>query len=69
MGLIPKIDGHTPICESCGVCLCWNISDIEANEDRDFWEQWRCEDCNGGKRMSLKEWKSMNQLDTTKAKE
>lgn len=43
--------GVTPICNACGVSLCWDISEEEAEEARDFWEGWKCEDCNGGVRM------------------
>lgn len=47
----------TPICESCGVSLCWDIEESEALENKDFWDQWKCQECNGGERMSLVKWK------------
>jgi hypothetical protein len=46
----------TPICNSCGVSLCWDISVEEGRADQDFWDQWQCEDCNGS-RMSLEQWR------------
>jgi hypothetical protein len=49
--------GLTPICESCGVSLCWDIEEGEALENEEFWNQWKCQDCNGGERMSLVKWK------------
>lgn len=37
--------GFTPICNSCGVTLCWDISLEEYNERPDFWEAWLCKEC------------------------
>jgi hypothetical protein len=39
------LDGYTPVCNDCGVHLCWDISSIEYNERVEFWENWRCKDC------------------------
>lgn len=47
----------TPICETCGVSLCWDIEENEAIADEDFWNQWKCQDCNRGHRMSLEQWR------------
>jgi len=53
----------TPICERCGVSLCWDISEEEYEDAIQFWDDWICQDCNGGVRLSLKEWKQKrNQL-------
>ena len=38
-------DGITPICDDCGVALCWDISVYEYMEDPDFWDDWCCKDC------------------------
>lgn len=54
----------TPICNDCGVSLCWDIAEEEADRDRAFWDAWICQDCNGGKRMSLKEWASQRSATT-----
>ena len=43
--------GLTPICSSCGVCLCWDISQEEYDAHPAFWDAWKCEDCNDGVRM------------------
>ena len=40
--------GLTPICNECGVSLCWDISEFEYEKDSDFWDSWICRDCNGG---------------------
>lgn len=48
---------QTPICNDCGVFLCWDVSDADADRDREFWDAWRCEECNGGQRMRLSEWR------------
>lgn len=49
--------GVTPICNSCGISLCWDITDNEYLEDKSFWDSWKCEDCNGSV-MSLKSWRA-----------
>lgn len=41
----------TPICEDCNVSLCWDISIEEYEEEKAFWDSWRCRDCNGGYAM------------------
>ena len=46
--------GVTPICDKCGVSLCWDISDDEYQMDRPFWDTWVCQDCNGGVPLSRK---------------
>lgn len=53
--------GVTPICNECGVSLCWDVAEEEAEQDRAFWDQWVCRDCNGGEPMSLSAWKSAEQ--------
>jgi hypothetical protein len=53
--------GMTPICNSCGICLCWDISKQDAARDAAFWEAWVCQDCNGGVRLSLPDWRLNNQ--------
>jgi hypothetical protein len=41
----------TPICESCNVSLCWDISEEEYAEEKGFWDAWKCRDCNGGEKQ------------------
>lgn len=48
----------TPICNDCGTFLCWDLCGEEAEENSDFWDAWICQDCNGGERMSLKQWRA-----------
>jgi len=48
----------TPICNDCGICLCWDISVDEYEEDKPFWDAWICQDCNGGVRLSLTVWRN-----------
>lgn len=43
--------GVTPVCNDCGVALCWDISQGEYAQDRAFWDAWRCRECNGGTPM------------------
>lgn len=49
--------GVTPICNECGVSLCWDISDSEYEAAKVFWDDWICKDCNGGQALSLKDFK------------
>lgn len=50
--------GKTLICNCCGSTVCWNISQQEYLEAKAFWDNWVCEDCNGGVPLSLKRWKA-----------
>ena len=50
----------TPICEECGVSLCWDLEENEALANEGFWNRWKCQDCNGGESMSLKKWKEQH---------
>jgi hypothetical protein len=45
----------TPICNTCGVSLCWDISEQEYGEDQKFWDAWICQDCNDGNKFSRKQ--------------
>lgn len=46
--------GLTPICNECGVFLCWDISEDDYAENKAFWDDWICQDCNGGEPMTRK---------------
>ena len=52
--------GVTPICNDCGICLCWDISLDDYEECKGFWDNWICESCNDGVPLSLKGWKREN---------
>lgn len=52
----------TPICNDCGIALCWDVSEEEYEQDQPFWDAWICEDCNGGVRLNLKEWRIKNNI-------
>jgi hypothetical protein len=43
--------GYTPICEECGIYLCWDISFEEYAENEAFLDAWVCEHCNGDVRL------------------
>lgn len=47
----------TPICNTCGIALCWDIAEEEYEESRPFWDGWICRDCNGGRAVSLSAWR------------
>ena len=46
------LGGYTPVCNDCGVHLCWGISTYEYEEEKRFWDSWICQDCNGGVKFS-----------------
>ena len=48
----------TPICNRCGVTLCYDVDEDEYDDDQEFWDGWVCESCNGGTPMSLKTWRN-----------
>lgn len=50
------LGGYTPICNSCGISLCWDISEYDYEESQEFWDDWICQDCNNGIRMTRKEY-------------
>ena len=52
--------GVTPICNECGISLCWDISEEEYTEQKGFWDEWLCKDCNPDYHGALKRWKSLN---------
>lgn len=58
---------YTPICNSCGVCLCWDISEYEYLEYKEFWDNWKCRDCNPKAKGSYNNYK-INKLKWTKNK-
>ena len=46
MGVIESISGwFTPVCNDCGVHLCWDISQIDYDESKNFWDNWTCRTC------------------------
>ena len=46
----------TPICNDCGVSLCWDIGIDEYQQDKSFWDAWICQDCNGGMPRRRRDW-------------
>jgi hypothetical protein len=46
----------TPVCNNCGITLCWDIPEEQYARERRFWDAWVCADCNGGKPLSRKDW-------------
>lgn len=46
--------GQTPICNDCGILLCWDLDDETATAQAAFWNAWRCETCDPHARGSRK---------------
>ena len=57
IGNSTMIGGVTPICNTCGVSLCWDISEEEYIENKAFWDNWKCESCNPNAWGSLKKYR------------
>lgn len=49
--------GVTPVCDRCGIRLCWDLSEADYRADQPFWDGWICQDCNGGQALSLSAWR------------
>jgi hypothetical protein len=47
----------TPICNACNISLCWDIGEDQYEQDKQFWDNWTCQDCNGGQKLSRKQWR------------
>jgi hypothetical protein len=45
----------TPICNDCGIALCWDIAEEEYFQNSRFWDAWKCEICNGGDKFTRKD--------------
>lgn len=50
--------GVTPICDNCGIALCWDLAESEYRMDKEFWDNWQCRDCNPDYRGALKRFQS-----------
>jgi hypothetical protein len=49
--------GVTPICNECGIALCWDLAIEEYLEAKSFWDTWRCEGCNPDYALAWTRWK------------
>jgi hypothetical protein len=56
MGILQQADGWQPICNDCGICLCFVITDQEYERTKDFWEQWCCSQCDSYAIGSFARW-------------
>lgn len=45
----------TPICNDCGVLLCWDVSEEDYAERKAFWDEWRCAECKKHTSQFIKE--------------
>lgn len=50
-------EGLTPICNECGVALCWDIHILEYEDDKGFWDEWKCKCCNPQYEGALTRWR------------
>lgn len=60
-------DGFTPVCNECGIALCWDISDIQYKEEKEFWDKWCCKDCNPQAVGSLKAYRQALETEVNSA--
>lgn len=53
----------TPHCNTCGIALCWDISQLEYEEEKEFWDRRECKECNPYAEGSRKRWRLNNEKD------
>lgn len=62
MGVRIKEYGEVqPICDDCGVALCWSIDESEYLEWKGFWESWKCRDCNANYKGAYEDYQNNNE--------
>lgn len=47
---------YTPICNQCGIALCYDISQEDYDKYQAFWDQWCCPECGGNGEGSFLKW-------------
>lgn len=62
MGVHQNPDGYTPVCNACGVSLCWDISDEDYEDQKKFWDRWHCRTCDPNAVGSRKRWREARPL-------
>jgi hypothetical protein len=47
MGVIKNkfLDCYTPICDDCGIALCWDIDETIYKQNIKYWDNWKCDAC------------------------
>lgn len=53
------VGGFTPVCNNCGVHLCWDISELEYLNLKHFWDNWKCENCDPNAKGSRKRYRKV----------
>ena len=36
---------YQPICDDCGIALCYGINEFEYLDHKEFWDNWVCDKC------------------------
>ncbi len=39
------LGGYQPVCGECGIALCWELAPQEYEEQKEYWDNWSCENC------------------------
>lgn len=63
MGIVEKHGEIQPICNDCGVALCWSVSKDEYKEFKEFWDAWKCRDCNPNYQNSYEIFKKSKEIE------
>lgn len=45
MCVLEEYDDYRPICDECGIALCYTLTLFEYIEHKDYWDNWCCKDC------------------------
>jgi len=60
MSVIPAVlGGYQPVCDMCGICLCYEVEPENYELHRNFWDNWKCEVCDPD---YFKRWKNERRL-------
>jgi len=55
-------DAVTPICNDCGITLCYDVGECEYQLNKIFWDDWKCKECNPQYLRSYKKYKEHNKI-------
>ena len=58
------LGSYTPVCDDCGIRLCWDVGPLEYAEEADFWDVWKCRDCNPDYAGALEKFKKERKINS-----
>jgi hypothetical protein len=46
--ILTESGDYQPICQDCGIALCWTLDWFSYEDHKDYWDRWKCETCDPG---------------------